>query len=79
MHGQWAQALNRDNDKINLEITDEMNAITIIDIDKCFFVSGKLITIILEIETYLQNTQSFTLSGKIKMLKNKKLFHRKEL
>jgi hypothetical protein len=45
-HGQWAEALNRDNDSVNLEITKQIKLLTVIDIDKWFFITQKLINII---------------------------------
>jgi hypothetical protein len=45
-HGQWAIALNGENSRVNPELTALIKAIDFVEVDRWFFVSGKLTTII---------------------------------
>jgi hypothetical protein len=44
-HGQWVEALNSGNNKVNKEVTVKLRSITIVDVDIWFFVTGKLVEV----------------------------------
>ena len=46
MHGQWEIALNRENTRINPDLTQEIQALTSIDVYKWYWVSEKIVKII---------------------------------
>jgi hypothetical protein len=51
-HGQWVTALNGDNNKVNTVITNQINGLDIIEIERWFFITQKFVEIIeLMIET----------------------------
>lgn len=48
-HGQWVKALNRNNEAVNIEVTDEINNLTVVDLYRRKYAMVKLSSIMEDI------------------------------